>query len=180
MSCRNCQAIGRDGFVIGEKGVCALKTEYKNALRKLAWMLFIIYLLMMAYFLFFSEYLNRGGMGTVYRYNLTLFQEVKRSFWCFRAGDYRYFLLNLIMNVVAFVPFGFFLPLLSSKRKKRKLIYVVLSVLQFTCVIEILQLVLKVGIFDVDDILLNTVGGFIGYILFCMFQGIRRLLRKVF
>ena len=31
--------------------------------------------------------------------------------------------------------------------------------------VEILQIVLRVGSFDVDDLILNTLGGIIGYLL---------------
>ena len=40
--------------------------------------------------------------------------------------------------------------------------------------IEIIQLFTKVGCFDVDDLLLNTLGGLIGYIIFLISNVIRR------
>ena len=40
---------------------------------------------------------------------------------------------------------------------------------------EVTQLITGVGIFDVDDLLLNTTGGIIGYILYA---GARRLLTE--
>lgn len=40
--------------------------------------------------------------------------------------------------------------------------------------VEVFQLLTKVGSFDVDDLLLNTIGGLIGYILFMICNGIRR------
>lgn len=156
-----------------------MKKEYKRAIKKFSWILFILYLIAMAYFLFFSEYLNRGYVGKDYRYNIVLFKEVKRSFWCYHAGMYRYFILNFVMNIVAFIPFGFFLPFLSKNANRRNFIYVVGSALEFTLIIEILQLILKVGTFDVDDIFLNTVGGIIGFILFECSQVIYKSLRKV-
>lgn len=52
------------------------------------------------------------------------------------------------------------------------------SALLFTLSIEVLQLLLKVGTFDIDDIFLNTVGGFIGFILFKIAKGIHTLIRK--
>ena len=32
--------------------------------------------------------------------------------------------------------------------------------------IEIIQLYTKIGVFDVDDIILNTLGGFVGYLIY--------------
>lgn len=161
-----------------------MNKKYKRAIKRIFWIVFIMYLIAMAYFLFFSEYLNRSSVGTEYRYNLTLFKEVKRSFWCYKAGMYHYFILNFIMNIVAFVPFGFFLPILSTGVQKKGFYYVVFSAFEFTLLIELLQLFLKVGTFDVDDMLLNTVGGVAGYILyrigrlFLRLKIVRKVLRK--
>lgn len=134
--------------------------KMRKQVRRLSWFAFIIYLLGMAYFLFFSESLHRGGTGE-YRYNLVLFQEIKRALYCLRNGNIRYFALNVVMNVAAFAPFGFFLPIIS--RKNKKFLNVFLLGLELTLVIETLQLLFKVGIFDVDDIVMNTLGAALGY-----------------
>lgn len=138
--------------------------KQKSYIRKVTWLLFILYMAIMAYFLFFSEGLNRSDAEGLYRYNLTLFQEIKRGFWCLRHDNFKYFFLNVILNVVAFAPFGFILPIISWKN--RKFINIFLLSLELTLTIEILQLIFKVGIFDVDDIFLNTVGGALGYFAF--------------
>ena len=44
----------------------------------------------------------------------------------------------------------------------------------FSLFVESVQLVSKVGSFDVDDLLLNTLGGVLGYILFLICNIIRR------
>ena len=36
--------------------------------------------------------------------------------------------------------------------------------------VEILQLILRVGSFDVDDLLLNTLGGALGYVLLTLLE----------
>ena len=74
--------------------------------------------------------------------------------------------LNLAGNVLAFVPFGLFLPLLV--KRVRSFGKTVLLGFEFSLFVEILQLYSKVGSFDVDDILLNTTGVLIGYLLFCL------------
>ena len=40
--------------------------------------------------------------------------------------------------------------------------------------VELLQLVTKLGSCDVDDIIMNTLGGFFGYILFVVCRGVYR------
>ena len=40
--------------------------------------------------------------------------------------------------------------------------------------VEVLQLLTRVGSFDVDDIFLNTIGGVLGFVLFIISNLIRR------
>lgn len=144
-------------------------------IRRISWFCFILYLAGMAYFLFFSEGLHRGGNNS-YRYNLVLFQEIKRAMYCLRHGDIQYFLLNVVMNIGAFMPFGFFLPVISPKNKK--FLNVFLLSLELTLSIEILQLLFKVGIFDVDDIVMNTLGGVLGYVVYYIARVLERKYRN--
>ena len=70
------------------------------------------------------------------------------------------------------MPFGFFLPIIS--RRSKKWYNTVMFGFVFSLMLETLQLVFKVGSFDVDDMLLNTLGGVIGYIVFAICNMIRR------
>jgi glycopeptide antibiotics resistance protein len=74
------------------------------------------------------------------------------------------FVVNILGNVLAFAPFGFMLPLLE--KKYRRFFYISFVSLIFSFAVELVQMLLKVGIFDVDDILLNTAGGILGYLFF--------------
>ena len=76
-------------------------------------------------------------------------------------------LLNILGNVAAFLPFGFFLPVFSGRCKKfwRTAFYS----FELSLLVELLQLVFRVGSFDVDDLLLNTLGGMAGYGLYRLF-----------
>ena len=69
---------------------------------------------------------------------------------------------NLVGNILGFVPFGFILPILSKKFLSIKAIIIATFSLSFTY--EILQLLFEFGSFDVDDLILNTLGGVIGYL----------------
>ena len=84
-----------------------------------------------------------------------------------------YFLIfsNLFGNVIIFMPFGFFMPMAS---KYRSLFSTVFYSFGLSLCVETFQLVTKVGSFDVDDLLLNTIGGLAGYILFIICAAIRR------
>ena len=80
--------------------------------------------------------------------------------------------LNLFGNVVCFMPLGFVLPILSNR--KWGLIRITIISFLASLVIEITQLVTKLGSCDVDDIIMNTLGGFLGYILFVICSSIYR------
>lgn len=45
---------------------------------------------------------------------------------------------------------------------------------EFSLLVETIQLVSKVGSFDVDDLMLNTLGGILGYVIFSLCNYIRR------
>ena len=69
--------------------------------------------------------------------------------------------LNVLLNIAMFGPFGFLLPLLS--RKCRKWYLTIPAGFGYSLVIELLQLAFARGIFDVDDLFCNTLGGAMGY-----------------
>ena len=142
----------------------------RSRLRILGKILFIFYIGFIIYFLLFSDWYGRSVEGMQeYRYNLVLFKEIKR-FWQYREqlGAYAMF-TNLFGNVLIFVPFGFFMPMASKYRSFFSAVFYSF-VLSF-CV-ETFQLIAKVGSFDVDDLLLNTIGGFAGYIIFVLARGV--------
>lgn len=140
--------------------------------QKMGWVLFIGYLALLVYFLFFAESFGRTDSArSGYAYNLTPFKEILR-FWAYRDQlGFRAFFLNIFGNVAAFLPCGFFLPIVS-RRSKRWYNTVVLS-FGFSLSVELTQLVSKVGSFDVDDLILNTAGAALGYILYQLIQGTR-------
>ena len=81
---------------------------------------------------------------------------------------------HFILNVVAFVPFGFFLPLLYKSYRNIKLI-VVIGFL-FSLCIELVQM-FGWGATEMDDLIANTLGVCLGYISYCL---IKRGLHKDF
>ncbi len=145
----------------------------KNTTRnqKLGWVLFIAYLGLLVYFLFFAESFGRSLEKRDYAYNLELFKEIKRFYTYREQVGMKAFLLNVVGNVVAFMPCGFFLPIVS--RRGRKWYNAILLCFALSLSVETVQLVCKVGSFDVDDLFLNTLGGAFGYIINRIVQRIR-------
>ena len=71
---------------------------------------------------------------------------------------------NIILNILMFVPLGFWLPI--GKEKFRKFWKIFLLGFLFTVGIETLQLGLSLGLFEVADVFNNTLGTMIGYGLY--------------
>ncbi len=102
------------------------------------------------------------------RVNLRLFRVFSDSLWEYRAGNLLYPVVNILGNVVMFLPLGFFPALLWGE--ERGLLRGTLAALAASCTIEFCQLFQNRGT-DVDDLWLNALGGALGY-------GCFRLLRK--
>ncbi|MED3804581.1 VanZ family protein [Lysinibacillus xylanilyticus] len=73
-------------------------------------------------------------------------------------------LQNCIFNILMFVPLGIFLPLLIAKTKAFK--WLLLVVVSATLSIETYQTLSGAGIFELDDLINNSLGGIIGYQLY--------------
>lgn len=74
------------------------------------------------------------------------------------------FLKNFIGNILLFIPWGFLLPLYFKRLQNFKKF--ILTTLVAVILIESIQLFTMLGSFDIEDILLNTIGACIGYV-FC-------------
>lgn len=76
-----------------------------------------------------------------------------------------------ILNIIMFVPFGFGIGFLLNMNLKK----VILLGLSFSFVIEFLQFLnmvitrISVRTVNINDLINNTVGALIGYLLFCAF-----------
>lgn len=138
--------------------------------------LFVLYIIMLAYFLFFSERYGRTISSNEYKYNLVLFKELKRFIIYRKELGMEVFVVNIIGNVLAFTPFGFLLPIISMRN--RKLWNIIILSFEFSLSIELIQLMLKVGIFDVDDLFMNTIGGMLGGIGFLICHTIFNTMKK--
>lgn len=139
--------------------------------QKLGWVLFLAYLAMLVYFVFFAESFGRDSAQHEYAYNLELFKEIKRFYQYRHQLGMEAFLLNVVGNMVAFMPCGFFLPIVS--RRSKKCYNATWLCFGLSLCIETVQLIFKVGSFDVDDLLLNTLGGVLGYLCYHVVQQIR-------
>ncbi len=113
---------------------------------------FMCYILMVLYATLFS----RGSMGYC-SVNLDLFSSYLEAWNNFTLRGWQL----LILNIVMFVPFGMLLPLVNKKFKS--VIWSASAGALFTLLIETVQLIFNLGVFEVDDIVNNFAGAMIGY-----------------
>ncbi len=126
---------------------------------------FAAYLAVLIYLMFFSDTLGRRQAH--YTYNLQPFREITRFIrYHDRLGSAAF--LNLAGNILCFMPCGF-LPAWIWRRMDSWGPAVFMPFC-LSLLIELSQFVLNVGIFDVDDLILNTLGGFLGYLCYCLYR----------
>jgi glycopeptide antibiotics resistance protein len=144
----------------------------KRRARKFGLLLFVIYLIVLTYFLFFADWYDHApGKHWTYHANLIPFLEILR--FCRYAGQLSPLtvFLNLVGNILGFLPFGFFLPVIA--RKNRRFLKVTLLGCLTSVLVELVQLVTRTGVCDIDDVILNTAGAALGYLLFLLADNLR-------
>ncbi|WP_441911190.1 VanZ family protein [Paenibacillus sp. MCAF9] len=128
---------------------------YQGKQRKMIILLLVLYTVLIFYFLYagFNRAASIHDSGL--RYNLIpekihLFLPMQRefSFSLFEFG-----------NFAAFIPFGIMIPLLF---RSRFLSFILLFIVSIT-MLETLQMFSRLGSFDINDIIINTLGAAVGY-----------------
>ena len=150
-----------------------MKKGTKHRVKKLGTAFFVLYVLILVYLLFFSEGYGRvADAEREFRYNFVPFVEIRR-FWVYRKqlGMFALF-TNIFGNVLGFMPYGFVLPVIN--RRMRNGFFIILSGFSISLTVEVIQLIAKVGCFDVDDMIMNTAGAALGYLLFFICDHLRR------
>ncbi len=85
--------------------------------------------------------------------------------------------VNIVGNILLFSPLGMTLPLLEKRLNRGWL--VVLLGLSFSLTIEIAQTFLVDRVFDVDDLILNSFGTLVGFLVYAILNQIK-LVRTFF
>lgn len=134
--------------------------------------LFAVYVLLVIYFLFFAEMMGRTSMDGSYHYNLVPLKEIKR-FLIYRERLGLFVVsTNILGNILIFLPFGMMVPFLTTRFKR--FWGVALLSFELSFVVELLQLLAKVGTCDIDDVFLNTIGGMLGFACYAIAVRCRR------
>ena len=128
--------------------------------KELLMLCFIVYILLLYYTVTFQD--NNYGTN-----NFVPFKEMFR----YQIGS-RLFIKNVLGNIILFLPFGFFTAYYLDIKKPYLII--ILTLIASTS-IEFVQM--SIGrVFDIDDIMLNTIGGIVGFYLFSILSKIGKTL----
>lgn len=152
----------------------------------LIYTLFAFYLIILFYLVFF-RYRVTGNLNTVfnvtnYKYylrysvNIVPFKTITEYILNPHNLSLRIRYTNILGNILAFIPFGFFSIIIFKKLRGIK--QIIIASCMFSLCIETIQLFFLVGSFDIDDIILNTIGGFLGYLFFMLFEQAYKLTKK--
>ncbi len=124
--------------------------------------LFLYYIWMLLNLLFFDAAFGRQQMH--YGINLQPFYTIRNYLRAYHRGyipDIA--LVNLLGNIAAFAPMGFFLP--SLCRRMGNLFLYVPTMLFMIAGVEVTQVVTNCGSGDIDDLILNMAGAFVSWLV---------------
>lgn len=128
-----------------------LKTKEKFVLyQELLKLLFLVYIMALFYVVTFQDVSWSSS-------NFIPFKEMFR-YKIFSSMFFR----NVVGNMIMFMPYGFFVSYFLKLDKKRTVLILCLLV---SCTIETTQFMIG-RVFDVDDIMLNILGGLMGYTIY--------------
>lgn len=99
--------------------------------------------------------------------NLSLFTDLVATY---HENGIWMVLYLVVGNIAWFVPFGFLLPMIWQKLKS---FYIIPLGFLLSLIIEISQLVTGKGMFEIDDLVLNTLGTAVGCLIYKIYRDFR-------
>ena len=153
--------------VIAVVRVAAIKNNNEKLVfyKEFSNLLFIIDILLL------YELLTRAELNTVRGYNLVPFSEMFR----YEIGSTSFY-LNVVGNIVIFIPFGY---LISTYIKPKRILSILIVSVISSATVEFVQLCIGRS-FDVDDIILNSLGAIIGFLIYIGLGAIKKHLPGIF
>lgn len=124
---------------------------------------FFLYILFLIKLLFLSRVsytdMMTNGITPSDSINLVPFDSIN----AYLAGRRAFAFGNVAGNIAIFIPLGIFLLLF---KKRKGIILNFFSIFILSSLVEVIQWFFGIGAADIDDIILNSLGGFIGIIIF--------------
>lgn len=168
------------------------KLDYSKKILKINLVIYVlIYTVTIFMLTLFDELYGRRGLVLIewdskliksyikYSFNIVPFTTVKLFINGYNNGlvSFKDFLINIVGNLCAFMPYALFLPLIFKRMEKYKNFFIVMIII--VAIIEILQFITMSGSCDIDDLILNVAGASLVYFI-CKISFIRKIIYKVF
>ncbi|NRT72957.1 VanZ family protein [Clostridium beijerinckii] len=133
---------------------------------------FICYILLLIKILFLSRISNLEHRSI----NLIPFYSIKEYIFSSSVSIKKFAFGNVVGNIAIFIPLGAYLLLFKNDKR---IIINLLFVFIVSLSVEIIQGIFGIGASDIDDIILNCLGGLIGILGYKFFLFILRDEKKV-
>ncbi len=133
--------------------------------RKLLWTIIGVYLFSLVFFTLLTR-----SPGPERSALLSPFSTIRNALDWKDGGPvvvHRMNLITLILNLLLFIPFGYLIP--KGFRRAAHFYIAIPAGLLTSLAIETTQYFTRLGQFDVDDLITNTLGAALGYLLFFLF-----------
>ena len=127
-----------------------MKTK-NSLLNKVVIVSFILYLFLLIWIIVFKFRLDIRDLRYLRSINFIPFKENE--------------IREILVNILLFIPYGMYLRELN---KKKSLTVGIIILTSF--VFEVLQYILHIGISDINDMMMNTLGGILGILLISIIE----------
>jgi len=122
----------------------------------------VVYFALLSYIVFFAKRRREYNVRTLklipFQNNIQAFRNMDVN----NKKDVYGFFINILGNIVLFVPLSIIFVVVFNFRSNRNVIVWAFLV---SLTIEVMQFYFKAGVSDIDDILLNVLGAVIGVII---------------
>ena len=125
--------------------------QKNNLLNQMVRISFVLYIFLLTWIIVFKFRINIRNLRYLSAINLIPFKE----------ND----LKEILINIFLFIPYGMYLRELT---KKKSLTVGIIILISF--IFEVLQYILHIGISDITDVMMNTLGGMVGILLISILE----------
>lgn len=135
----------------------------------LLYTVFVLYIIILFRILIFS----RGAHSSI---NLVPFHSIMDYLSGSNTVSHRFAFINIFGNIILFVPLGIYLSLFKhGKRIGTNVLWILI----ISLLVEIAQYIFGIGASDIDDVILNSLGGLIGVVAYKALSAILKDENKV-
>lgn len=147
-------------------------SDFKTFFRLSSIIFGLLYVMILFYALFFKANNIRPGMNGV---NLVPFSTIMPYIRGKANANLGVAIMNIIANIFLFIPLGFYVEVLLRKRKMKIKIMIIILI---PIIVELIQFLFSLGICDVDDVILNAIGGLLGVLVLKVVEKLYCIVKK--